>query len=35
MKNSSPRGQFPKLQLLNFLAKFLTERKYIIKDLKN
>ena len=32
VKNFTPRRQLPKL-LLNFLAKFLTERKYIIKDL--
>ena len=29
IKNSTPRRQLPKLQLLNFLAKFLTERKYL------
>ena len=33
MKNSTPRRQLPKLQLLNFLAKFLTERKYLMKTL--
>ena len=31
MKNSTPRIPFPKLQLLNYLAKFLTERKYLMK----
>ena len=30
MKLSTPRRQLPKLQLLNFLAKFLTERKYLM-----
>ena len=33
MKNFTPRRQLPKLLLLSFLAKFLTERKYIINDL--
>ena len=31
IKNSRPRRQFPKLQLLNFLTDFLTERKYLMK----
>ena len=35
MKNSTPRRQFPKMQLLNFLAKPLTEKKYLIKALIN
>ena len=30
MKLYTPRRQLPKLQLLNFLAKFLTERKYLM-----
>ena len=33
MKNFTPRRQLPKLVLLNFLAKFLTKRKYIRIDL--
>ena len=33
MKNSAPRRQLPKLQLLNFFAKFLTERKSLMKTL--
>ena len=33
MKNFTPRIQLPKLLLLNFSAKFPTERKYIINDL--
>ena len=32
-KKFKPRRQLPKLLLLNFLSKFLTERKYIINDL--
>ena len=32
-KKFTPRRQLPKLLLLNFLSKFLTERKYIINDL--
>ena len=31
-KNFTPRRQLPKLLLLNFLAKFLTERKYIMNE---
>ena len=33
MKNSTLTRQLPKLQLLNFLAKFLTETKYLMKTL--
>ena len=33
MKNVTPRWQLPKLLLLNFLAKFLTERKYVMNNL--
>ena len=33
MKQFAPRRQLPKLLLLNFLAKFLTERKYLMKNL--
>ena len=33
MKNFTPRRQLAKLVLLNFLAKFLTERKYLINSL--
>ena len=33
MKNFTPRRQLQKLLLLNFLAKFLTERKCIMNDL--
>ena len=33
MKNTTPRRQLPKLQLLNFLAKFYTERKFLMKIL--
>ena len=33
MKNFTPRRQLAKLLLLNFLAKFLTERKYLINSL--
>ena len=32
-KNSAPRRQLSKLQLQNFLAKFLTETKYLMKTL--
>ena len=32
-KNSTPKRQLPKLQLLNFLGKFLTERNYLMKTL--
>ena len=32
-RNSTPRRQLPKLELLNFLAKFPTERKYLMKTL--
>ena len=32
MKNSTPRKQLPKLQLLNFLAKVLTEKKISNED---
>ena len=32
MKNSTPR-KLPQLLLLNFLAKFLTERKYLMNAL--
>ena len=33
MKSFTPRKQLPRLLPLNFLAKFLTERKYIMNDL--
>ena len=33
MKNSTQRRQLPKLQLLIFLAKFMTERKCLMKTL--
>ena len=33
MKNFTPRRQLPKLQLWNFLAKFLTEKKSLMKAL--
>ena len=33
MKNSTPQKQFPKLRLLKFFTKFLTERIYIVKTL--
>ena len=33
MKNSTTRRKVPKLQILNFLPKFLTERKYLIRPL--
>ena len=32
MKICTPRRQLPELQLLNFLAKFLTERKYLMRN---
>ena len=34
MKNSTPRRQLLKLLLLNFLAKFLTERKYLMNKMR-
>ena len=33
MKNFTPKRQLPKLLMLNFLSKFLTERKYLMKNL--
>ena len=33
MKNYAPRRELPKLPLLNFLTKFLTERKDVMNDL--
>ena len=33
MKNFTPRRQLRKLVLLNFLTKFITERKYLINNL--
>ena len=33
MRSFTQRRQVPKLLLLNFLAKFLTEKKYIMNDL--
>ena len=33
MKKFTPRRQLPKLLLLNFTAKFLTEQKYIMNNL--
>ena len=33
MKHFPPSRQLPKLLLLNFLAKFLAEIKYLVKDL--
>ena len=33
MKNVSPSAQLPKLLLLNFLAKFLKLRKYLMNNL--
>ena len=32
VKNFIPKTQVPKLPLLNLLAKFLTERKYLINN---
>ena len=32
IKNFTPKRQPPKLQLQNFLAKFLTDRKYLMNN---